>query len=392
MGRQEELKSLCQRDIHAYREELVDLSLRLHSNPELSMEEEKSVHWLSAFLKGNGFRTDIGAFNIPTAFEAVYGNGAPHIGIIAEYDALPGIGHACGHNIIATSALGAGVGLKRVVDALGGTISVIGTPGEEGRGGKILMQENGAFADLDAAMMIHPGSYNMAGCIAMAVAILEVEFYGKASHAAGAPQHGINALESMIISYNAINSLRQHMNDGSRVHGIITDGGQAPNVVPSHSAGTFYIRATNDGYLETLKEKVIACFQSGALATGSRLEYDWTAPQYRTMNNNDVISDLFAHNLVSLGRVMDPYENKTFGSTDMGNVSYLVPTIHPIIAVSPPSVPIHTEEFEAYAKSDAAHQAMVDGATAMAWTVVDLLSDVSLLTDAGKEFKDRMNA
>ena len=207
------------------------------------------------------------------------------------------------------------------------------------------MARGGAFTNIDAAMMVHPGDYNTSGCNAMAVAILEVEFHGKASHAAGAPEQGINALEAMIISYNAINSLRQHIVDGSRVHGIITDGGQAPNVVPAHSAGAFYIRATEDEYLEVLKERVIDCFRSGGQATGARMEYRWSSPQYSTMKNNQVMSQLYAQNLESLGRVVEPYEGRNFGSTDMGNVSFMVPGIHPIIAVSPRGVPIHTEGF-----------------------------------------------
>ena len=268
MDRAEQLKQAAQEQIAAHRGELEELSLRIHDNPELSLEEEKSSQWLAEYLAGNGFEVTKPAYGLPTAFEAVYGKGSPSIGIIAEYDALPGIGHACGHNVIATAALGAGLAAKAAADAFGATIRVIGTPGEEGRGGKIRMARNGAFRNVDAAMMVHPGDYNTSGCEAMAVAILSVEFHGKASHAAGAPQQGVNALEAMIISYNAINSLRQHVVDGSRVHGIITDGGQAANVVPAHSAGLFYIRAKDDEYVETLKERVVGCFEAGAKATG----------------------------------------------------------------------------------------------------------------------------
>ena len=387
MDSAQELKLRSRQEIDAHRQELTDLSLRIHSNPELSLEEERSAKWLAEYLDGKGFTVTMGAYGLPTAFEAVYGSGGPSIGIIAEYDALPGIGHACGHNIIATAAVGAALGAKPVVDALEGTIRVIGTPGEEGKGGKIRMAQSGAFTNIDAAMMVHPGDYNTSGCNAMAVAIMEVEFHGKASHAAGAPEQGINALEAMIISYNAINSLRQHIADGSRVHGIITDGGQAANVVPAHSAATFYIRATADDYLETLKERVIDCFRSGGQATGARMEYRWSSPQYSTMKNNEVISELYAQNLESLGRVVEPYEGRNFGSTDMGNVSFMIPGIHPIIAVSPRGVSIHTEEFESYAGSEAGERAMVDGATAMAWTVVDLLAEPSNLARATEVFQ-----
>ncbi len=386
MERAEKLKQEAQEQIAAHRGELTELSLRIHDNPELSLEEENASRWLAEYLAGKGFEVTKPAYGLPTAFEAVYGEGSPSIGIIAEYDALPGIGHACGHNVIATAAVGAGLAAKKAAEEYGATIRVIGTPGEEGRGGKIRMAQNGAFGNVDAAMMVHPGDYNTSGCEAMAVAILSVEFHGKASHAAGAPQQGINALEAMIISYNAINSLRQHVVDGSRVHGIITDGGQAANVVPAHSAGLFYIRAKDDDYVEVLKERVVGCFHAGAQATGAQLEYRWSEPQYSTMKNSGVISGLYSRNLESLGRKVEPYAGKNFGSTDMGNVSYMVPGIHPIIAVAPRGVSIHTEEFEVHAGSGAGHRAMVDGATAMAWTVIDLLSEPSNLAQAKEEF------
>ena len=386
MDKAEQLKREAQDQIASHRGELEELSLLIHSNPELSLEEENSSRWLAEYLVGKGFDVTKPAYGLPTAFEAVYGEGSPSIGIIAEYDALPGIGHACGHNIIATAAVGAGLAAKIAADAFGATIRVIGAPGEEGRGGKIRMARNGAFTNVDAAMMVHPGDYNTSGCEAMAVAILSVEFHGKASHAAGAPQQGVNALEAMIISYNAINSLRQHVVDGSRVHGIITDGGQAANVVPAHSAGLFYIRAKDDDYVETLKERVVGCFQAGAQATGARLEHRWSEPQYSTMKNNGVISGLYARNLQNLGRTIEPYAGRNFGSTDMGNVSYMAPSIHPIIAVAPRGVPIHTEEFEIHAGSDAGHAAMTDGATAMAWTVIDLLAEPTRLAQAKEEF------
>ena len=386
MNIRQDLKTQAQQQINDYRKELIDISLEIHANPELSLEEVEVVKGLTDYLDRKGFTVERGAYEMPTAFEATYGSGTPHIGIIAEYDALPGIGHACGHNIIATAALGAGLATKVAVDALGGTIHVIGTPGEEGKGGKIMMAKKGAFSNLDAAMMIHPGSYNTSGCMAMGVAILEVEFFGRAAHAAAAPEQGINALEAMIVSFNAINSLRQHQKEGSRIHGIITDGGQAPNVVPDHSAGTFFVRAMDDQYLEELKERVVDCFQAGATASRARLEYRWSEAQYRTMNNNVVMSERFAKNMKALGRDIDPYQDKIFGSTDMGNVSYMIPSIHPIIAVSPVAVPIHTVEFEAYAKSEKAHQAMIVGATAMAWTVVDLLSEKILLDKAKEAF------
>lgn len=387
MKTSQRLKTRVQKEINSRRDELTALSLLLHSNPELSLNEILAAEWLGDYLEKAGLKTVCPAYGLRTAFEATYGNEGPNIGIIAEYDALPDIGHACGHNIIGTAALAAGIAIKPVIDEVGGTVHVIGTPGEEGKGGKIIMAKKGAFDKLDAAMMIHPGSYNSTGCLAMGVAVLEVEYFGRAAHAAATPYNGINALEAMIQAFNAINSLRQHTRDGSRIHGIITEGGAAPNIIPAYTAGTFYVRSMDDEYLEELKNKVIECFKGSAKSTGCKLSYRWGKAQYSTMRNNRVMSGLYGENIGKLGRVIEPYNDKTFGSTDMGNVSQLVPSIHPIIAVSPTDVAIHTNEFETYSASEFGHQAIIDGAIAMAWTVVDLLTESNHLRDANEAFK-----
>ncbi|MGD8501779.1 MAG: amidohydrolase, partial [Phycisphaerales bacterium] len=262
-----ELKSRVINEIENYRDELKDLSLQIHGNPELAFQEEKAASWLTDYLQGKGFSIEKGICGLATAFRATYGKRKPAIAFLAEYDALPKLGHACGHNIIATSAVGAGIAAKLAADELGGTVQVLGTPGEELYGGKVYMVRKGAFKSVDAAMMIHPAGLNTATTKFLACHTLEVEFFGKPAHAAARPEAGINALEAMLMSYSAINSLRQHIRDSARIHGIITDGGEAPNIVPAHTAGHFIVRAAEDSYLDELKERVINCFVGAATAT-----------------------------------------------------------------------------------------------------------------------------
>lgn len=370
----EELKLKTKDAVEGQRTQLVQLSLNIHDNPELGFKEEKAAAWLTGYLEGNGFHVDRGIAGLATAFRATYGRGAPRIGLLAEYDALPGMGHACGHNIIGVSAIGGAVASKSIVDQLGGSIAVVGTPGEEGLGGKIGMAKAGAFENLDVAMMVHPDSLNIAGIEALACSTLEVEFLGRPAHAAGQPHKGINALEAMIVAFTSINSLRQHIRGDARIHGIITDGGEAPNIVPAHSAAEFLIRASDNQYLEELRDRVLNCFKGASSASGARLEYRWREEVYAPMKNNATLGQLFARNLESLGRqVIASDPDHGFGSTDMGNVSQLVPSIHPTIAIASPAITIHTAEFAAAAASEAGHEGLIDAAKAMAMTVVDIL-------------------
>jgi amidohydrolase len=307
---------------------------------------------------------------------------------LAEYDALPKLGHACGHNIIATSAVGAGIAAKLAVDSFGGTVLVIGTPGEEMEGGKVFMVDRGAFDGVDVAMMMHPGVRNTATIRGLACQSLEVEFFGKPAHAAARPAEGINALEAMIQSFTAINSLRQHIKSSARIHGIITDGGEAANVVPAHSAGYFIVRAEDDDYLDELKKKVINCFTGAATASGARLEYKWGEVRYSSLRNNLTLAQLFRHNIQSLGRKMPLSDPRvSFGSTDMGNVSQLVPGIHPMIAIAPVNVLGHSPEFASAAASEKGTLGMLDAAKALAMTVVDLVANPEIVTRAKEEFR-----
>jgi len=370
----EKLKLEVKDSVELQRQQLIQLSLNIHDNPELGFEEEKASAWLTNYLEDSGFHVERGIASLATAFRATYGQGSPRIALLAEYDALPKMGHGCGHNIIATSAVGAAVASKSIIDQLGGSVVVLGTPGEEVFGGKIDMVKAGAFKEIDVAMIVHPDVRNMVAIQALACSSLEMEFFGRPAHAAAQPYRGINALEAMILAFTSINSLRQHIRSEARIHGIITDGGEAPNIVPAHSAAVFLVRAPDSEYLAELKDKVLNCFIGASVASGARLEYRWRDRTYAPMKNNATLAQLFSQNLESLGRHVEAFDPRFgFGSTDMGNVSQVVPSIHPTIAIASPEVFIHTQEFASAAASEAGHEGLMDAAKAMAMTVADIL-------------------
>jgi amidohydrolase len=382
----ERLKASAAAEVEAHRQELIDLSLRIHGNPETGLQEEKASAWLCEYLRKQGFKVERGICGLPTAFRAEAGQGEPRVAFLAEYDALPGVGHACGHNIIGVSAVAAGLAARSVLDSTGGSVFVIGTPAEEIVGGKVIMARQGAFDGLDAAMLTHPGSRNAVYSRALACASLEVEYFGKEAHAAARPETGINALDALILAYNAIGALRQHIRSSARIHGVISDGGQAANVVPDHSAASFMVRAEDDAYLEELKGKVIACFEAGARASGARLEYRWSENQLAAIRTNGPLAEAHKANLATLGRETRDRPSRAIGSTDMGNVSAVVPAIHPTIAVAPPEVGIHSREFAACAASEDGHRGLLDAAKAMAMTAIDVLTDPDLRRRIQEEF------
>jgi amidohydrolase len=381
------LKSSIKTDIDSHRQQLTELSLKIHSNPECGFNEYKASNWLVQYLENNYFKVKLGICQLETAFKAVYGKKKPAIAIIAEYDALPQLGHACGHNLIASIAVGAAVASRVAIDKLGGSILVIGTPAEEIHGGKVIMVKRGAFSDIDMAIMVHPSTNDTATTKALACASLDIEFFGQEAHAAAHPEEGINALEAVILSFNTINSLRQHLRDDARIHGIITDGGQVVNVVPAYSAASFLVRAKDEPYLDELKGKVLYCFKGAAAATGTELKFKWGEVQYAPMRNNSIMANLFVTNMNSLGRsvkLVNP--DQSFGSTDMGNVSQIIPSIHPSIAIAPKGVSIHSHQFAKAAASDSGIQGMIDAAKTVAMMVVDLLSSPETIKQVNKEF------
>ena len=386
----EKLKIKAKDTVELQRRELIQLSLNIHDNPELGFQEEKASSWLANYLKDNGFHVEKGVASLPTAFRATYGQGKPTVAFLAEYDALPKIGHGCGHNVIAASAIGAGIAGKVAIDHLGGSIVVLGTPGEEVFGGKVIMVKAGVFDEIDVAMMVHPNTHNMVTTQALACVSLAVEFFGKPAHAAAQPHKGVNALEALILAFNSINSLRQHIRGEARIHGVITDGGEAPNVVPAHSAAKFLIRARDYAYLEELKGKVLNCFKGASLASGAELEYNWGGEGYAPLKNNMILAQLFSQNIESLGRHIEPFDsNFGFGSTDMGNVSQVVPSIHPMVAIGDKALEsIFTKAMSA-AASEAGHEGLVDAAKAMVMTMVDVLSQPEMLDKIKQEFQQQ---
>jgi amidohydrolase len=377
-----DLKSEARENINDNREMLLDLSHRIHANPEVGFEELKASTWLCEMLADAGFSVTSGVCDLPTAFIARAGKGPLHIGICAEYDSLPQIGHACGHNMIAAMAIGAGIAAAKLADDAGITVSVFGTPAEEvgDGGGKVLMLERGGFEGIHAAMMVHPSPADTLDLPGTAISTFDVHYTGKEAHAAGFPELGINALDALTVAQTAIGLLRQHMRGTDRVHGIITHGGDAPNVVPAHTSAKFMVRAKNLGQLNEIRDKVFRCFEAGALATGSKLEIKGGTKPYAELHHDPRISALYAANAEALGRHLFkvPAGNTGGFSTDMGNVSLAIPSIHPTIGINCLPAVNHQPEFTAHCIKPEADQAVIDGAVAMAWTILDLAADASL--------------
>jgi len=369
--------------------ELIALSHRIHAHPEIKWEEERASAWLGEALDGYGFAVESGICDLPTAFQATAGSGPLHVVVCAEYDALPGIGHACGHNIIAATAVGTGVALAAVADDLGLTVRVMGTPAEEGGGGKILMARQGAFDGVDAAMMVHPADQDLDSFWAIAIHELTATYRGRSAHAAAAPHLGVNALDAAVLGYMGVAALRQHIESHERIHGVFTHGGDKANIVPDRAVMQWYVRSGTTESLARLKPRVVAALEAGALATGATLDIEWKHPPYADIVDNASLLGAYARNLAGRGRGMGAKADRPefLGSTDMGDVSHLVPSIHPMIAVAPPGIAIHTPEFAEHARSERGDAAVLDGAVAMAQTVVDLWSDPALLPAAQAEFQ-----
>lgn len=385
------LKQQVAKKIDCIKDELVALSHLIHRHPETSFEERKAAAWLSEKLESNGFQVEKGLGGLETAFRAVLPQRAqqkPVVALLAEYDALPELGHACGHNIIATASVGAAIGLTEVISHLKGTIQVIGTPAEESGCGKKILVEKGIFSGVDAAMMVHPSNRTLVARGSLASQLVEVKFYGKAAHAAAYPENGINALDGVIETFNNINALRQHLPSDVRIHGIITHGGTRTNIVPDFAAARFQVRTADDEYLDQLLQKVENCARAAALATGATVEFVLSNSLYQAMRPNRALAELFAANLRHLGEKLDePPQTGTMGSTDMGNVSQAVPAIHPYIAICPKEVVAHSPQFAEAAISDRADRALITAAKALAMTAVDLLSNAAVMSRVQQEFK-----
>jgi amidohydrolase len=369
-------------------DELEALSRQIHAHPELAYQEVKACGWLSDFLARQGFKVEKGVGGVDTAFRATIETGeGPTIAILCEYDALPGIGHACGHNVIATSGVGAGAALAAVKAQLpGGRIQVIGTPAEEGGGGKVKLIKGGVFRDVDCAMMIHGFDRTLLHQDLLGIARGTFEFTGKASHASADPWEGVNALDACIQMYNAVSMLRQQIRPDCRVHGIITNGGAAANIIPEYASAIFYVRAPRIDTMWDLYKRVSACAEGAARATGCSVKITQHDAVYEPMKSNRVMLDLFAANMRTAGLVEGVPIPDRLGSSDIGNVSQVIPAIQPMVAIAPSGMAIHTREFADAAVTPLARAGMVAAAKTMALTTLDLLAEPARVKAAKDEF------
>lgn len=357
---------------------LVGLSRSIHAEPELAFQEHRSVAKIIEVARGAGFEVERGVAGLDTAFTASYGSGELVVGLCAEYDALPEIGHACGHNVIAAASTGAALALAPVADQLGITVRLIGTPAEESGGGKVLMLERGVFDDVAMAMMMHPTPYETCASTSLAITDLEVRYTGRAAHAAAAPERGLNAADALTVSQVAVGLLRQHLEARQLVHGIVTRGGAAPNIVPAETSALYYLRAPQVESLRRLESRMRDCFAAGAIATGCRHEVEQVSPVYAELVPDDWLAAAYRGVVTELGRTpMSPAEerNRAVGSTDMGNITHVLPAIHPTMALDCGDAVTHQPEFATASATPSADRAVLDGALALAWTALAAATD-----------------
>jgi amidohydrolase len=385
----DDLKTTACNLIDKNAEVLISVSHEIHDHPEQNYEEVFASELLTRTANGLGVPVELGAFDCATGFSGDVGTG-PTVCIMSEYDALPDIGHGCGHNVIAAAGLGAAIALASIAKNSGGRVRYMGTPAEEGGGGKILMARNGALSGVDLAMMVHPADADLATIDAIALQQLLVEYSGQESHAAAAPHMGRNALDAAVLGYMAVATLRQHIMPTERVHGIFLKSGEKPNIVPSEASTEWYVRSDNVSSLAALKPRVLAALESGAHACGCSVSHEWIGAAYADMVTNNTMGTMYAHNALRLGRtVTDPRNggHRVVGSTDMGNVSHLVPSIHPMIASAPSGTSIHTKQFAQFARSPMADKAVLDGAKAMAMTAIDYWTSPERQVAVAAEFE-----
>jgi amidohydrolase len=370
-------KAAARAAVEGHLDDLVGLSHAIHADPELSYDEVRSSALVADALERGGFRVSRGTAGLPTAFVAEAGHGPLVLAVCAEYDALPDVGHACGHNIIAATAVGAGLGLLPLAEELGMTVRVLGTPAEEGGGGKVVMLDAGAFDDVHAAMMVHPWASERLEATCLAVHHFDVDFTGRTAHASAAPWQGINAGDAMVVAQVALGLLRQQLPPGDQVHGVVTAGGEAANIIPSRVTGRFMARSLTIQGLGDLVPRIEACFEAGARATGAEVAFTPLAPDYSHMECDPDLLGSYRVNAEALGRRFDLDDQgaaRPTLSTDMANVSLAVPTIHPLLAIDSNGAVNHQPEFAAACITGSADTAVRDGAVALAWTAIDAAS------------------
>jgi amidohydrolase len=379
-------KDVAARRVHTTSERLLSVSHQIHAHPELAYEEVQSANITAQALADAGMTITMGVADTPTAFTATAGSGPLHLGICAEYDALPTIGHACGHNIIAASAVGAAIALAELADELGIRVTVFGCPAEEGSGGKIRMLNAGVFEGVHAAMMVHPAPVEADRMHCLAVSHFDVHYHGRTAHASAFPQLGINAADAITVAQVGVGLLRQHIRNTDRIHGIVTKGGDAPNIVPDQTSSKWYVRARTLEELRELEPRVHRIFEAGALATGCTHTITHQSEPYSEFLDDEEMVALYRANAEALGRSFPaPQKRRVDGhphdgehavsaSTDMANVSLVIPSIHPMLGLGCAPTSNHQPEFTAACITSVADKAVIDGATAMAWTCIDIAS------------------
>jgi len=358
------------------------IALEIHARPELAFEERFASSSLADYLESEKISVQRAAGGVETAFVAEAGSGGPVVAILGEYDALPGIGHGCGHNLMGTAAVGAFLALRDTLDGIRGRVRIIGCPAEERGNGKVLLMKRGVFEDVDAALMYHPGDRDEIDPLMLAMVNLDVELLGKAAHAAAEPYDGVNALDGLMLGWNAMSALRLLIRSDSRIHGIITDGGKAPNIIPDRAAARLMVRSPDNTYLADLRRRVLACFEGAAVATGAELRPMWS-DVCEVVSTNRPLAEAFAENVRSLGRTMQPRRpSDTHGSTDMGNVTTVIPGIHPFLSITEGPVPGHSIAFTEAARTPRALETMHVAAKALAMTALEVLTEPALLKRA----------
>lgn len=386
------MKRNLEKEIDVIKEQLWDISNQMYHHPELGDQEYESMKLLATLLSEHGFQVVTNIANRETAFKAEFKSGrmGPTVAFLAEYDALPKIGHGCGHNMIGTMSVGAGIILSKVIRETGGNVVVLGTPAEETNGAKVQMSKEGIFDGIDAAMILHPNGESYESGTALAIDALQFKYTGKASHAAASPEHGINALDSVIHLFNGINAFREHLPKGVSVHGVITEGGQAANIVPDLAVGQFYVRAKTRTALNEVVSRIKSIANGAALMSGSELEISNYQISYDNMVTNSNLSKAFTENLKKVTNQPVHPAMHLSGSIDMGNVSRVVPSIHPFIGLGDPNLTLHTQEFADVTISEKGRETIANGALALALTGYDVLSDPALLESIRREFKSKV--
>lgn len=388
----DELKRNVNNAVDSRSKKLIGISHAIHEHPEVAFDEYFAHATLTDTLQDEGLPVVRNAYGVDTAFSVEIGSGDYCVSIICEYDALPGIGHACGHNVIAAAGLGAGIALAPIAESLGFKLKILGTPAEEAGGGKVVMARAGAFAGVDAAMMVHPADADVAALGFLAIQSMKVTFTGLAAHASVSPHKGKNALDAAVLGYIGVAALRQHILPSERIHGIFVRGGERPNIVPRETEMEWYVRSPTIESLQPLKKRVIACFDGAAAACDCHVRVEFDHFTATDVKHNLPMLDAYVANARSLGR---SYELSNLpsggsGSTDMGNISYIVPSIHPMIQVAPHGVSLHTTEFAEFAAGRQADDAVIVGAKLLAMTAIDAWSSIDLRSQLKENFRSSM--